>query len=362
MSAVYNVAIIGQTGVGKSALLNYIFGERVTKSGVGAPVTVKGFHAHECKIGGMDSVIYDSWGLEVGKEDVWLKDLEIELEKRTITASPSEWFHTVYYCIAASGARIQDCDIRIIERILNDDYKLTVVLTKADLISEEDELCLVNSIKQRLSDKINIIPVCSEGKKTRGGETKPFGKEEIERQAFIDVLDSLVERVPKHCEVMTLFHLNVRVNALIRRAEEEIGIFGFHDDKKLYDFVNSELESIHRRAFSDFNDYFKKACADYEVIFDAIYKKLNIKFDGAKNVINYKNSGGLEWWEWPLAIAIFPLYPILSPFMAKDQKQDIRSAIMKFKSDLIEKIKDFELQTKKELISLGVKLKNEKSL
>jgi GTPase Era involved in 16S rRNA processing len=35
----YNVAIIGMTSVGKSTLLNYLYGEKVAKTGLGKPVT-----------------------------------------------------------------------------------------------------------------------------------------------------------------------------------------------------------------------------------------------------------------------------------------------------------------------------------
>ena len=39
-----NVLLIGQSGVGKSSLLNYLFGKKIQETGVGKPVTGKGVY------------------------------------------------------------------------------------------------------------------------------------------------------------------------------------------------------------------------------------------------------------------------------------------------------------------------------
>ena len=46
----FNLAIFGKTGVGKSTLINAIFGEEVARTGIGEPVT-KGSHLYLDKIG-----------------------------------------------------------------------------------------------------------------------------------------------------------------------------------------------------------------------------------------------------------------------------------------------------------------------
>ena len=116
----YNIAIVGQTGVGKSSLLNYLLdldpNDGGAKTGVGAPVTKNGFHQYKHKIKDIPVCVFDSWGLEVGKEDQWTKDLENELKNRGVDKPASKWFHSVFYCIAASGSRVQDADIKIIQK------------------------------------------------------------------------------------------------------------------------------------------------------------------------------------------------------------------------------------------------------
>ena len=60
----FNLAIFGKTGVGKSTLINAIFGEEVARTGIGEPVT-KGSHLYVDKIGHLG--IVDTQGLEVGR-------------------------------------------------------------------------------------------------------------------------------------------------------------------------------------------------------------------------------------------------------------------------------------------------------
>ena len=46
----FNLAVFGKTGVGKSTLVNAIFGEEVARTGIGEPVT-KGSHLYVDRVG-----------------------------------------------------------------------------------------------------------------------------------------------------------------------------------------------------------------------------------------------------------------------------------------------------------------------
>jgi predicted GTPase len=71
----FNLAIFGKTGVGKSTLINAIFGEEVARTGIGEPVT-RGSHLYLDKVGHLG--IVDTQGLEVGKDN---KQILSELNK-----------------------------------------------------------------------------------------------------------------------------------------------------------------------------------------------------------------------------------------------------------------------------------------
>jgi hypothetical protein len=92
------------------------------------------------------------------------------------------------------------CRLIVIKKLIDENYKVSIVLTKADSLTEEEEAEFIQVIAHELGNNIAIIPVCSEHKKTRGGEIIPFGKEIVEKQSLIDLVDSLVLRIPFYCK------------------------------------------------------------------------------------------------------------------------------------------------------------------
>jgi len=77
-----NVLILGKTGVGKSSLVNYLYGRDIAVAKTGRPVTARGFHRHEpFMYKSLLVTVYDSWGLEADKVSEWYNDLEEECKK-----------------------------------------------------------------------------------------------------------------------------------------------------------------------------------------------------------------------------------------------------------------------------------------
>lgn len=199
----YNVVIVGQTGVGKSSLINYLYGETVVESGVGKPVTKEGFHSIDFKINGLPVRIFDSWGLEVDKADQWMESLNEELKKRGTNQPAENWFHSVFYCISASSHRIQPFDVKIIKKFYSEKYKVSVVFTKSDTVGDEDTEEMKKSLQKECGIEVPVI-YASVGSSRRGMNFDPFGKKEIEEQAYLDFWDSIILRLPERCENLLL--------------------------------------------------------------------------------------------------------------------------------------------------------------
>lgn len=211
MQSSLNILIIGKTGSGKSSLINYLYGNNIAKTGVGRPVTQKGFDKYNIKWENINVEIYDSVGLEVGdgKSQEWLKNLDDKLKNHGVKFPASQWFHTVLYCINAGGHRVEVYEDKIIERLILDNYRIVIVVTNSDIKTDDEVSELVKPIKEKFSDKITpIVSVCSIEKKNRDGSiTRRFGREKLEAETLKGFWYAITIRLPDRCEYLLLEEL-----------------------------------------------------------------------------------------------------------------------------------------------------------
>jgi uncharacterized protein (DUF697 family)/GTP-binding protein EngB required for normal cell division len=124
----FNLAIFGKTGVGKSTLINAIFGEEVARTGIGEPVT-RGSHLYLDKVGHLG--IVDTQGLEVGKDN---REILADLTKamNEMRRQPlSEQIHVAWYCIRGMDRRFEEAEADFIRRL--DDLGLPVIVVLAQV-------------------------------------------------------------------------------------------------------------------------------------------------------------------------------------------------------------------------------------
>lgn len=201
---VLNVAVIGQTGVGKSALINYIFEENVALSDSGNPVTAKGFHCYTKRWNMMQIQLFDSWGLEIDQYDMWFDQLKDFMSKRSYKSAMNQWIHVAIYCINATSNRVQDADIKIIEQLKKEGMNVIVALTKSALTSEETLHQLEQQLKKSLHSSTAIIKINSVEEVMGVHKIPQFGREQLLQEMQKGFLTLYKERLPKRIRHLLL--------------------------------------------------------------------------------------------------------------------------------------------------------------
>ena len=250
-----NLLILGKTGVGKSSLLNALVGKEVEETrSASKPVTKRGIFPHEAEIDGKKVIIHDSWGLEVGKDEEWEKIINNALKEKGIDKDIKDWFHSVTYCIQAGGDRIEDFDLKIIKKFLDDKYNVIVALTKADQINEEKEEQFINTIKKDAG--IDTVVSISANPERKRGETeapKPFGLPEYKAAILISWKKIFIDRIP--------IHIIEKLKEDIENAKKNIPRKG-NDLEKLAKeiqeyFINVVKEKVQSHLKDNFEKYYK---------------------------------------------------------------------------------------------------------
>lgn len=200
-----NVLIIGKSGVGKSSLLNYMFGRELQKVGVGAPVTKMEIKEFTYKYDEhFEMHIYDTWGLEpsVQKAEEWKNTIFKEIERHD-AKNISDWFNTIIFCLNAKSARVEDFEIDIMEELLREKNHVTIALTHCNSKSDPDGIVLRDSVKDELKkrgidslDDRSFVFVSNVRKALLGGSVEQFGREEIFISIIRNVWASLKSKVP----------------------------------------------------------------------------------------------------------------------------------------------------------------------
>lgn len=122
----FNLAVIGATGVGKSSLVNAVFGRDLAKVGKGLPVT-RGVHYYSD-----DSLgIWDVEGFEIGTPVPAAEQLRGHLQE--IAKRPkNEQISVVWYCVKSNDDRLAPHEIAMIDELSRAGLPVILVLTKVD--------------------------------------------------------------------------------------------------------------------------------------------------------------------------------------------------------------------------------------
>lgn len=123
----FNLAVFGKTGVGKSTLVNAIFGESVAATGIGRPVTM-GSHLYVHRTGKLG--IYDTQGLEVGRDTKRIIDELTGFIDNSRTMPFAEQVHLAWYCVRATDRRFEETEAAFIRELAGVGLPVILVMTQ----------------------------------------------------------------------------------------------------------------------------------------------------------------------------------------------------------------------------------------
>ncbi len=123
----FNLAVFGKTGVGKSTLVNAIFGRDVAATGVGSPVT-RGLVYYRHPDGFLG--LYDSEGFETGTAGDAIVNGLRRLVADHRTRPVAEQIHAAWYLVRWSDRRFEQAQVQFVRELIDLGLPVIVVLTQ----------------------------------------------------------------------------------------------------------------------------------------------------------------------------------------------------------------------------------------
>lgn len=122
-----NVLIAGRTGVGKSTLINAVFGGEMATTGQGKPITK---YMREITKSDSPLSIFDTRGLEMADFDATMQELRTPVSERVRDSDARKHIHVGWVCVAEDLRRVEQAEIEL-TAMLAQFMPVIAIITKA---------------------------------------------------------------------------------------------------------------------------------------------------------------------------------------------------------------------------------------
>lgn len=178
-----NIVVAGAAGVGKSTLINAMFGAEFAKTGIGEPITK---NVDRIAVPGKPIVLYDTRGLEIENSEETIAALSGLIRDLRAKENASDQIHCLWLCVAADSNRFETAHTSILSMCAGYRIPVIVVLTKDYLGSDDFGKYIVDKYPA-VHDVVPVVAMARQS--TRGGAIGRFGLDTL--------LDSTLEVIPE---------------------------------------------------------------------------------------------------------------------------------------------------------------------
>lgn len=159
-----NVVVIGKTGVGKSTLINSVFGENVAEVGLGRPVTQS---IRKLEKEGTPLAIYDTPGLELQGDhsaENLLEQVTNLVNEGIQSEDVNQAIHCIWYCINTASSRVEPTEMNFLRKLGENTKRCNVpvilVLTQAFSKKKTEEM--VTALRKENLPVRQVVPVLAQ--------------------------------------------------------------------------------------------------------------------------------------------------------------------------------------------------------
>lgn len=159
-----NVVVIGKTGVGKSTLINSVFGENVAEVGLGRPVTQS---IRKLEKEGTPLAIYDTPGLELQGDhsaENLLEQVTNLINEGIQSEDVNQAIHCIWYCINIASSRVEPTEMNFLRKLGENTKRCNVpvilVLTQAFSKKKTEEM--VTALRKENLPVRQVVPVLAQ--------------------------------------------------------------------------------------------------------------------------------------------------------------------------------------------------------
>ncbi len=213
-----NIIVAGKTGVGKSSLINYIFGKEVAKVGDGQPVTQE---IQEYDFENDNITLFDTKGIEAKDYEKTLDNIKKYLELRQDSPDENDDIHIAWLCISERGDRVEEADRELLKILSKAGIPVIGVFTKREskresnfvnkvvednLLPEAKAIVRVRSITEEVEIEDNLVELKPKGAEELLEETYKYmseGRRNAIKKAQTAVLKDRIEAMSKEADVLT---------------------------------------------------------------------------------------------------------------------------------------------------------------